>query len=136
MGAEENRAILRTTYERWWNGGDADSVDDMVADDYIDHSAVVSNRGKDGLKELIREFHQGFPDMMEELEDAIVEGEKAVGRFRMWGTHTGPFLGIPPTGRRVEITGIDIFRIVDGKIVEMWYEDDLMSMMRQLGVVD
>lgn len=136
MGTEENKAILRTTYERWWNGGDADSVDEMVADDYVDHSAVVKNRGKEGLKELIREFHQGFPDMREQLEDAIAEGDKVVGRFRMWGTHSGTFLGVPATGRRVEITGIDIFRITDGKITEMWYEDDLMSMMRQLGVLD
>jgi len=136
MGIEENKRILRATYERWWNAGDVDSVDELVADDYVDHSAVVTSQGKEGLKELIREFHQGFPDMGEQLEDAIAEEDKVVGRFRMWGTHSGPFLGIPPTGRRVEITGIDIFRIVDGKIVEMWYEDDLMSMMRQIGVVD
>lgn len=136
MSIEDNRRLLRATYERWWNAGDTESVDEMVADGYIDHSAGVTTEGREGLKELILEFRRGFPDMTEDLEDTIAEGDKVVGRFRMRGTHTGPFFGIAPTGRRVEMTGIDIYRVVDGRIVEMWYEEDAIGMMRQLGVVD
>jgi predicted ester cyclase len=138
LGLDENRQILRRTYEKWWNCGDLELVDEMVAPDYVDHSLEVNrveSAGRSGLKELIAEYRRGFPDMVEVLEDVIAEGDKVVGRFRMRGTHTGSFLGIAATGRQVEMTGIDIYRITIGKIVEMWYNEDLFGIMMQLGVV-
>ena len=135
MGLEANKRLLLATYERWWNAGDVDAVDEMVAVDYVDHSPVVNNAGREGLKDLIREYHRGFPDMREEVEDVIAEGDRVVGRFHLRGTHAGPFLGIAATGAKVDLTGIDIYRIAGGKIVEMWYEEDLLTLMRQLGVV-
>jgi steroid delta-isomerase-like uncharacterized protein len=135
VSLEQNKTILRRTYDEWWNAGDMSSVEELVAEDYVDHSPNVSGTGRAALKELILEFRRGFPDMVETLEDAVAEGDLVVGRFRMRGTHAGTFLGIPPTGRTVEMTGIDIYRIAHGRIVEMWYNEDLLGMMRQLGAV-
>jgi steroid delta-isomerase-like uncharacterized protein len=135
VSLEQNKAILRRTYDEWWNAGDTSSVEELVAEDYVDHSPNVSGTGRAALTELILEFRRGFPDMVETLEDAVAEGDLVVGRFRMRGTHAGTFLGIPPTGRTVEMTGIDIYRITHGRIVEMWYNEDLLGMMRQLGAV-
>ncbi len=137
VGIEENKQLLRQTYERWWSAGDLQAVNEMVDPAYIDHSPEtneVSQPGLDGLKELIAKYREGFPDMVETLEDVIAEDDKVVGRFHMRGTHTGPFLGIAPTGRRVEMTGIDVYRIENGRIVEMWYAEDLLGLVRQLGV--
>jgi predicted ester cyclase len=73
--------------------------------------------------------------MIEEIDDLIAEGDKVVGRFTFRGTHTGTFLGIAPTGRKVSMTGIDVVRIRDGKITEFWYAEQLHDLLRQLGVL-
>ena len=130
---EANKALLQRTYAEWWNSGDLGSVDELVADDYVDHSIQTVRSDKDALAQLIMEFRRGFPNMIETLEDTVAEGDLVVGRFRMRATHSGTFLGIPATGRVVEMTGIDTTVTGDGRIVEMWYNEDLHS-LAQLGV--
>ena len=77
----------------------------------------------------------GFPDYQTVIEDIIAEGDKVAARIRMTGTHTGPFMGIPASGRKVDFTGMYIARIEGGKIVEHWSEEDALSLMRQIGVM-
>jgi predicted ester cyclase len=77
----------------------------------------------------------GFPDVQTTILDTIAEGDKVVFRASTEGTHTGPFMGIPPTGKRAKWTFVDIMRIADGKLVEEWVETDMMSLMQQLGMV-
>ena len=81
-------------------------------------------------------MHSAFPDLQMNVEDMIAEGDKVVARVRMSGTHQGEFMGIDPTGNRVEISGIDILRVADGKIVEHWGNFDDLGMMQQLGVIE
>ncbi|MDP8951660.1 MAG: ester cyclase, partial [Actinomycetota bacterium] len=69
------------------------------------------------------------------IEDLFAEGDKAVLRFTFRGTHQGEFMGNAPTGKRVTMAGIDIFRIADGKIVELWGQEDVLGMMQQLGAI-
>ena len=69
-----------------------------------------------------------------QIDDLIAEDDRVVGRFTIEATHTGNFLGIPPTGKRIRISGIDIVRIRDGQIVEHWYAEDALGLYRQLGV--
>ena len=76
-----------------------------------------------------------FPDYHSTVEDQIAEGDEVVTRFSSQGTHQGEFLGIAPTGNRVRVTGIDIARVEEGKIVESWSEADMLGMMTQLGVI-
>jgi predicted ester cyclase len=86
-------------------------------------------------KEMVQTFHSAFSDFHTTVEDRIVAGDKVVERWSATGTHQGEFLGIPATGNRVSVTGIDISRLAEGKIVEHWTEMDVMGMMQQLGAI-
>jgi steroid delta-isomerase-like uncharacterized protein len=128
-----NKELLEAFYAQFWNAGNVDAVEALVADDYIDHQPVPGlPGGKEGLARLITLWHTGFPDMSETVEDLIAEDDKVVGRFTFRGTHTGEFMGIAPTGRRVSMTGIDIVRVRDGRIAEFWYAEQLHDLLRQL----
>jgi steroid delta-isomerase-like uncharacterized protein len=128
-----NKELLEAFYAQFWNAGNVDAVEALVADDYIDHQPVPGlPGGKEGLARLITRWHTGFPDMSETVEDLIAEDDKVVGRFTFRGTHTGEFMGIAPTGRRVSMTGIDIVRVRDGRIAEFWYAEQLHDLLRQL----
>ncbi len=88
------------------------------------------------MKQYFSSLHSAFPDVHMDVEDMIAEGDKVVARVSVSGTHQGEFMGIDPTGNRVTITGIDILRIVDGKVVEHWGNFDDLGMLQQLGVME
>jgi len=90
-------------------------------------------QGREGFKRLVQTWRVAFPDLHEHLEFVLAEGDRALGRFRLTGTHSGPFYGIEPTGRSVDIHGVDVARIVDGQIVEYFYHEDTFGLFRQLG---
>ena len=77
----------------------------------------------------------GFPDWHETLKDIIAEGDKVWHRFEVTGTHQGEFMGVAPTGKRVTWTGVDFWRILDGKVVEKASLHDMMGTLKQLGVI-
>lgn len=139
MSLEQNKALARRAIELW-SSGDATSVDQIYAPDYVNyqHSHPSSSqvvRGIEAWKKFIIEFHQAFPDFHDTIEDQIAEEDKVVTRFTSQGTQKGEIMGISPTGKQVSWTGISIDRIKDGKIVESWGDWDMMSMMQQLGAV-
>jgi predicted ester cyclase len=80
-------------------------------------------------------LHEGFPNIERTIEDTIVQGDRVVFRHQYRGTHTGNFLGIPPTGKQVNIGGITILRLRDRKIIEEWFELNHLELMKQLGVM-
>jgi predicted ester cyclase len=101
----------------------------------VDHQRVQGwPSGREGLRELVVAWRKGFPDLTEYVQDLIAEGDKVVARYTLQGTHMGVFLGIQPTGQRVQVEGIDIARFRDGRIVEFWYSQDSYGLFRQLGV--
>ncbi len=115
--------------------GNEAAVDELVAADMVDRRRPDGwPGGRAGYKQLVRAWREGFPDMRETIGDLIAEGDKVVGRFTIDATHTGNFLGIAPTGRRIRISGIDIVRIRNGQIVEHWYAEDALGLYQQLGV--
>jgi steroid delta-isomerase-like uncharacterized protein len=132
---EANKAVMRRFYEEFWNKGNEAAADEIVAED-IRHDQLPPDwpAGRQGFKQLVRALRRGFPDMAEEVELIIGEGDWVAGRFRLTGTHRGEFYGIAPTGRRVDIQGLDLMRIDDGKIVEWVYHEDTLGLFRQLGV--
>jgi steroid delta-isomerase-like uncharacterized protein len=135
MSAEENKAIARRGYEAI-NQNNLDALDEVVASDMIDHDPAPGQApGLEGVKQYFSSLHSAFPDVQLNVEDMIAEGDKVVARLSVSGTHQGEFMGIDPTGNRVTITGIDLLRIVDGKIVEHWGNFDDLGMMQQLGVI-
>lgn len=116
---------------------DLDGFLALVADDMIEHEELPfpdGPSGKAGVGMLFQSMFDAFPDFEMVVDDTIVEGDKVVIRVRAVGTHQGEFMGIPPTGRRIEVPLIDIMRINDGKIAEHWGVMDGGVMMQQLGV--
>ena len=133
---DRNKALLRRFYEELWSQGNLEAIPDLIAEDFVDHHPLPgAPPGREGLAALVTTWRTAFPDMRETYEDLIAEGDKVVGRFTMRGTHSGEFMGVPPTGRRVTMSGIDIVRVAGGKIAEFWYGEHLLELMRQLGAV-
>ena len=115
MSLEENKAIVRRFIEAY-NKRNLDLFDDILAPDYFDHTSKV---GIEGLKQLMNMAFKAFPDFHETIEDIIAEGDKVWARITFTGTHTGEFMGIAPTGKKITTEMVDIFRIVKGKLVEL-----------------
>lgn len=136
MSTEENKAVFRRYVDEVGNEGKLELADEIF-DRYIAHQAdgSVIERGPEDVRRFMGEFREAFPDFRCTIEDQIAEGDKVVTRWTMRGTHEGEFRGIAPTGNRLEITGIGIFRFSEGKVVESWDNFDQLGMMRQLGAI-
>lgn len=135
MSAEENRAVMRRYYEEVVNEGKLDLVEEVIGPDYVGHEPGEETQGPEGFKQFLGMMRSAFPDLNATVEDEIAEGDKVVARYTARATHQGELMGIEPTGKRVEVPGIEINRISGGKIVEQWNMYDAMGMMQQLGVI-
>jgi len=137
MLEEENKANTRRFYEEVWSKGNLDVADEFSAENFVDHNPVDPNlpSGIEGFKQMVPMFRTAFPDIQFTIEDMIAEGDKVVSRLTIRATHKGEFMGIPPTGKQASITGIDIVRIVGGKMVERWGEVDMLRLMQEIGGV-
>ena len=137
MSAEENKAVSRRVAEEVFNGGNMDLVDELYAPDYVLHDPSLPEdlHGPEGIKRYASMTLGAFPDIRVAVEDQVAEGDKVVSRWTATGTHTGDLIGLPPTGRRVEISGVTINHFSGGKIAAGWYQSDDLGMMQQLGVV-
>ena len=133
MSLEKNKDIFRKGIEAIFKG-DLSVVDDIIAPDYVDHSNPI--RGPEGVKQFYTMFFKGFSDVHRTIEDIVAEGDKVWLRSTITGTHTGEYLGFPPTGRKITMTGVNIYRIVDGKVVEGWSVNDMLDLFKQLGIVE
>lgn len=129
-----NREVVRRHYEDGVNRGDMDVATECFAADYVNHlpGEPEPQRGIEAWKTMFQSFRTGFPDMATRLEDVFSDGDKVAVRHLWTGTHLGEYGGVPPTGVRITFTGNDIYRVVDGKIVEEWSEYDELSILRQI----
>ena len=136
---EENRALIHRWFEEVWNKGRADAIDEMFADDGIAHGLADESgsplRGPAAFREYHQKFRNAFPDVVVTVEDTIAEGDRVAARCTVRGKHAGDSLGFAATHRPMEITGISIVRVRDGKIIEGWNNFDFMRMMQQLGAI-
>jgi predicted ester cyclase len=125
MSVQENKALVRREQEELWNhAGNLDAAQELFVPDHVE-----------AVKQEAADFREGFPDVVSTVEDLIAEGDKVVARWRSRATHRGEYMGIAPTGNRVEFTGISVYRIEAGKIAESWNVEDKLSLMRQIGAV-
>ncbi len=135
MGTAENKAVVRRFFDEVWNGGKIDVIDEIITPDAVDHNPNPGQPpGSEGVKWLVRAFRAAFPDLHFDVQEQIAEGDKVVSRWVVSGTQQGEFFGIPATGKRVSISGMDIVRVVDGKMTEHWLNMDQLGMMQQLGL--
>ena len=136
MSLEENKAIVRRWFAETDKGNDA-VVEELCAPDYVDHNPPVPGvpAGNAGVRRANEVLRAAFPDTVHTIEAQVAEGDMVVTRLRARATFTGEFQGLPPTGRVVEIGGIIIHRLADGKLAEHWARIDNLGFMQQLGAI-
>jgi steroid delta-isomerase-like uncharacterized protein len=134
MSAEEkNKALVRRYFEEVWGKGNLAAVDDFMAADYAEHPRPSGlSPGSEGLKQLNAAYQSAFPDLKASLDDIFAEGDRVAFRWSFRGTHLGDWLGTPPTGNHMTATGITVFRIAGGKVVESWTSIDLSPSEEEL----
>ncbi|SIR10945.1 conserved hypothetical protein, steroid delta-isomerase-related [Haladaptatus litoreus] len=132
----DNEAVVIREIEEVWSGGDLGVIDDLVAEDVVYHTPMMDMDGRDEYREMAEEVRKVFTDLEMNVEDVISSDDKVVVRYTTRGTHSGEMMGIEPTDEEIEMTGILIDRIEDGKIRERYDNADELGMFVQLGVVE
>ena len=129
-------ATMRRAYELI-NDGDIEGFGELLADGFVEHEELPGLvPGKEGVQELFRAYRAAFPDLRMDAVDVIASGDKAVARVVATGTQTGEFMGMPSSGKRIEVQMIDIMRFDGaGSVCEHWGVMDMLSMLQQLGAV-
>src|SRR5262245_31798629 len=140
MSAEENKTLSKRFFDEVCNGRKLAVADELFSTQhtYTDPSVPGISAGPAGQKQLIGTYQTAFPDAHWDVEEMLVAGDKVVTRWIGSGTHKAQLQGnppIPPTGKKVRVTGVWIHRINGGKIVESWNHWDMLGMLQQLGVM-
>lgn len=135
--SQSNAMLVRRAIDEIWNRGNYALLGEIAADDIVIHASPPGEdiQGHAGIVQFHDALRAAFSDLHFRVEDQIAAGDKVVIRWTASGTHTGEFQGIPPTGKAVRISGIDIDRVVDGKVVECWPEVNELGLLQQLGVL-
>lgn len=137
--SEENKEKMRRVLEEAFGQGKKEVVDEVLDSDFVcwdPNSETGEIRGAETIKGEIEYFRNAFPDFYWRVEEQVAEGDRVTTRYTLGGTHQGEFFGVPGTGKRIEITGINIDRFDDnGKLVEEWAEYDLLGAMQQMGAI-
>lgn len=134
----EGSGLIRRFYDDVLGKGELNLVDELATDDLVDHEEGIPGQpsGKEGIKFFVNAMREAFPDLSTKtVEPALADGDLEAARVVVTGTHKGEFLGVAATGKAVEIEGIDIIRIEDGKVAEHWGLTDTLSLMQQLGAL-
>ena len=133
MRLERNKAVVLRNQAEVWSKGNLDILEELYTPDFVCHFIVGPEwHGYEGIRNAVSSHRKSFPDWTEHVEDIVAEGDRVVTRFRSRGTQKGEFHGIPPTGRKVDIYEVAIFRLENGRIAEQWGFPDAMELMRQL----
>jgi steroid delta-isomerase-like uncharacterized protein len=133
--SEDNKALARSSWEEIVNKQNPQAIEEVYAPNFVWHEPDQDIQGYEQARQFVSAFFKGFPDINISVEDVIAEGDKAVTRYTIRGTHQGETEEFgPPTGRQMELQGITIHRIEGGKIVEEWERYDNLSALQQLGL--
>lgn len=134
---ETTESPARLMVQEVWSRGDLDLIDDIVIEDYVQYDAALPEpvRGPEALKETVAMFRDGTPDLTKTIEETIVDGGTVVIPYTATGTHEGEILGVDATGTEIEVQGVFIYRVKDGRLTEgtdLW---DAFGLLRQIGAV-
>lgn len=135
--SEQNKSVVRRLAEEVIQGKNLALVDELFSPQYVAIDPSNPNRpgGLEGARGFIAMLHEGVSDLSYKIDHLLGDGDEVVYRWTLSGQHTGPFMGIPPTGRSLQFSGVDGFRVDGGKIVESWVVADVMTALIQLGVI-
>jgi steroid delta-isomerase-like uncharacterized protein len=135
MSAEENNQVARR-FIKAFQAGDTADLSEIVAQDFVDHNPQPGQKaGRQGLIETIAGWRTAFPDLEITVQHEVAEGEFVVQQGVALGTNTGPLMGRPATGKQARVSYMDMHRIVNGRIVEIWHLEDIAGMLYQLGAM-
>ena len=136
MPEEENKAVIRRWIEAF-NERNLEAEADLLAPGYVAHVPAAPGplEGLEAWRQFTGPFVEAFPDLRLTVEDIMAEGDMVAARVAFDGTHRGEFQGIPPTGKEVAFTSIEVNRVVDGKVEAHWVEINLLGLMQQLGAI-
>lgn len=131
MKREDLEGLIRRYWQEVWNDGASAAVAELYAPDCV-HGDAFSI---EDFQRKVERWRAIFPDFRVVIDDLFSVGDRVISRVTYHGTQQGTFAGLSPRGKEFHVTGIDIFRIRDGKIVEHWHEADHYTMLVQLGAV-
>jgi predicted ester cyclase len=131
----DEAGLIKRFYTEVIEGGNLDLVEELVSDDFIDHNPMPGQSpSKDGVGFFVNTMRAAFPDLKAKTtEPALVDGNLEAQYVVLTGTHQGELMGVAPTGRSVEFSGVDIIRVEAGKVAEHWGATDTMTLMEQIG---
>jgi steroid delta-isomerase-like uncharacterized protein len=134
---ERNRQLVSRYFAEVLSRGRLETIDELMRSDLVFHISTIPDgvRGIDAYKDFVRTLRTAFPDGVFALERMIATETRAAARWTFKGTHRGPFLGVAPTGRTITDQGIDVFHLADGRITDIWANEDAFGLMKQLGSI-
>jgi steroid delta-isomerase-like uncharacterized protein len=134
--SDQHTTIIDTWISEAINGGNLAVVDELAHPGYVYRNPSEELRGAEAVKGLFAAYRTGFPDFHVHVDERVADDERIIQAFTLTGTHLGEFMGIPATGKAIEVHGFVLSRFADGKIVEEWEVVDQLTFLEQLGVVE
>ena len=135
MPVEGNKALAHRFAEDVFNKRNLSLIDELVDANCVTHTTAGDFKGPAGFRQFVGPYLEAFPDVRETTEEGIAEGDRVMLRQTIAGTHQGGLMGIPPTGKKMKIQHMVVFRFARGKVAESWALADLLGMMQQLGLM-
>jgi steroid delta-isomerase-like uncharacterized protein len=137
MDTRSTKTMARSLFDRVWSQGDQAAIDEFYTDGCVlrDPMVPVELRGRAAVRTLMQAYRDAFPNLSFTVEDQVAEADRVVTRWTARGTHLKALMGIPATGRQVEVTGSSIDRLEGGLVAETWVHWDRTALFTQLGVV-
>src|SRR5262249_12445781 len=134
--ALSNNIEIITRFEHAFRAGDQATIDELCDSDLVDHNPAPDQAPTlAGFKQKVAGYTAMFPDLDEDLRDIIASGDTVATRWLVTGSLQQEFLGIPPAGQRIEVEGMNFYRLRDGRVTEIWTQSDALGMMQQLGAI-
>lgn len=135
MTSHDPKNMYREMIEQVWHRGDLDFIDEVYDPAFVGRVPRSGYQDLAAFRRYVAETTEGIPDLYFYVKDQIAEGDRLATRFQLTGTHTGNFLGIPPTRRPIDVEGVSIHRIRDGRFVESWTVWDVLGLCHEIGLV-
>ena len=135
MPAPNTRSLVERYVDSVWNNANPGDLDELTTEDFSYHLGLQPPRSRAEMLEFLRSTHEAFPDWRVEIVQILSERETVAIRWQGEVTHLGEFHGIPPTGQKIQVAGINFYRIDGGLVAEEWEQTDSLSMLQQMGVL-